>query len=307
MENTKYSERFRPDTIDGIVLLDRFKKIYYDGLNCNYIFHGNSGCGKTTFARILTQKHKENGSLLVLNSKLGVEELRTTAYKFCTTMIPMEDPNILRVIYFEEFDRATSSLQEELKTFIEEHPNVIFLATCNHINNLKTAVRSRFKEIDFTVSQQESIILKKETLKHITTVLNENKINFNIDFIKKTILKRFPDIRKMWNDIQYETSTIDIDKYEVDDNELYKILLFSDTETTWDFVEKYFIDRIDSCFELLGKPLFVYIRENQKDKIHLLKDIFPIISEYSDNRMPKSFNPFITLMALIYDIQKILK
>ena len=53
IENTLFWERFRPHQIDDMVLLDRIKNKFKNGVQCNYIFHGYSGTGKTTLTKIL--------------------------------------------------------------------------------------------------------------------------------------------------------------------------------------------------------------------------------------------------------------
>ena len=219
-------EKYRPHSIDELIVPDRIKKIAQNGINGNYIFYGNSGCGKSSLAKILLQEYPE--SSLQLSSKLGVEELRTKVTRFCKSMIPFEDPNKLRVVYFEEFDRASYQLQEELKSFIEDHSlRVRFLATCNNISEINNAVRSRFIEVDFTPIGDESKDLKNRFGKRVFDICKNEKIDITKEVLKSIFDKRFPDFRKVWQDIQqyHLTGNIDNSGKTDDDIKLFNIII----------------------------------------------------------------------------------
>ena len=71
MKNLLLWEKWRPKTIEDLILLPRIKKHFQDGyLNQNYVFYGNAGTGKTTLARILIGKYTKDKAYLEINSSL---------------------------------------------------------------------------------------------------------------------------------------------------------------------------------------------------------------------------------------------
>src|SRR6266403_4627911 len=116
-------EKYRPTKLEDVIIPDRIRRMIEKGIHTNMIFTGPPGCGKTTCARILLQDYHHK----IITAKQGVDVLRNDIDNFCKKMIvsmdekDREKDKRVRVVYFEEFDRATNQLQEELKSFIEEH------------------------------------------------------------------------------------------------------------------------------------------------------------------------------------------
>ena len=85
-------EKWRPKSIEDIVLLPRIRKNFENGINGNYIFYGHYGTGKTSLARILIGKYTKDKPFLELNSSLftSIDVLRTQIEDFCK-YTPMMD------------------------------------------------------------------------------------------------------------------------------------------------------------------------------------------------------------------------
>ena len=300
-------ELYRPDNVDELIVPERIMKICESGISANYIFHGNSGCGKSSLAKILLKEYPM--SHIQLSAKLGVDELRTRVTRFCKEMIPFEDPNKLRVVYFEEFDRASSQLQDELKSFIEDHSErVRFLATCNNINRIDNAVRSRFTEIDFTPIGDESKDLKTRFGKRVFEICNKENIKIERDTLKDILIKRFPDFRKVWQDIQqyHLTGYVNSNMIMDDDLKLFKLILGEKNSLkNWEYLYINWVDKIDLAFLKLGREFFLWIKENHSDKVNKLGSSTIIITEYTDLYLPNALDPFMTLCALVYKLQEL--
>jgi DNA polymerase III delta prime subunit len=302
-------ERFRPDTINDVVLPDRIKKIAEKGIYGNYLFYSTPGNGKTTLARILVQGRP----VLSLNSKLGVDVLRNKVYKFCRESIPFEDPNKLRVVYFEEFDRASTQLQEELKSFMEDEKfsnRVRFLATCNNISKIIPEIKSRFILIDFRPTLQE---LKENHVNRICDISKNNNIDITKEQIESFVNKRFPDVRKIWQDIQ-EFSISGVQNTKSNNinsvDRLFKLITVSkyhDPIKTWDFLFSEWSENIHMAFEVLGREFFYYVKDKLPEKKSALPNIVTLLSDYSDLRLSNASDPFITLYSLVVNYQKYFK
>ena len=53
LENLLITEKYRPKKLEDMILPDRIKSIFKNGITDNYIFYGHFGTGKTSLARIL--------------------------------------------------------------------------------------------------------------------------------------------------------------------------------------------------------------------------------------------------------------
>jgi DNA polymerase III delta prime subunit len=308
LDKQLFWEKYRPIDIKDIIVPNRIKKIAEAGIQGNYIFHGNSGCGKSSLARILLKEYPN--SHIILSSKLGVDELRTRVDRFCREMIPFEDPDKLRVVYFEEFDRASSQLQDELKSFIEDHSKrVRFLATCNNITKIKEPIRSRFIEVDFTPYGDETKELKTGFAKRVIDICKKENINIDKDILKDIVNKRFPDFRKSWQDIQhYHLTGINSSIKNVDDKDigLFNLILNKkNTVANWEYLYVNWMDNPDLAFQKLGRDFFNFIKDNYPGKTDKLAMTIITVSDYTDLRLPNASDPFVTLCALVFKLQEI--
>lgn len=309
IKNDLWWEKHRPKKLEDIVLLDRIRDYVKDGIKSNMIFTGTSGLGKTTLARILV----ENYPCLVINSKMGVDTLRKDVYEFCTTKFWEEaDNKKLRIVYFEEFDNASSALQLELKSFIETYSNSVrFIATCNEIDKIKPAIISRMKPIiDFTPeTEQESKQIRDGMLKRILPILDEENIKIPNSDLKKIILDQFPDFREIWTELQYFHLTgHNGSTKNIEDEDLYDIIINPETKDgiIWDYIEKNWLSNINSIFAIMGRPFKSYLEIKHPDKLHKLPSCVITLAKYVDTHLPNSKDPFITACSLAYEYNKIL-
>jgi len=74
MPSSQWAERYRPTTLDGLILPAsrrvRLQAILDAGHVPNLLLHGPAGCGKTTIAQILTTKIADPTNVLFINGSL---------------------------------------------------------------------------------------------------------------------------------------------------------------------------------------------------------------------------------------------
>jgi DNA polymerase III delta prime subunit len=312
LESNLFWEKYRPQTLEEVIIPQRIRRVVENGIITNMIFTGTPGCGKTTCAKILLKNYHH----ITLSAKLGVEVLRTEVDRFCKEMIVSFDetpkhPKI-RVVYFEEFDRATNQLQEELKSFMEERSeHVRFLATCNNISQINEPIQSRFNVVNFMpLGESETKEIRAGYLKRILEIAKIENIKIENKDLKDIILKRFPDFRKIWQDLQYYTLSGGFQNSQVSfgEEKLFELIVGSgNTIENWDYLMNNWSDKITVALELLGRPFFDWIKLNQPKLSNKLGDHIIILSEYTDVRFPQALDPFVTLTALVFKLQQVFK
>ena len=147
-------EKWRPKTMEDVILLPRIRKHFEFGINQNFIFYGHFGTGKTSLARILIGKYTKDKPYLELNSSLytSIDVLRSEIEDFCKFTPMMETDSDIKYIFLDEFERVSAQFQDAFKAFIEKYnKNVRFIITTNHLNKISDGIKSRIPQINFEV------------------------------------------------------------------------------------------------------------------------------------------------------------
>lgn len=310
-------ERFRPTTLEESVLPERIMSLVRNGIHTNMIFTGTCGIGKTTLARILIKNHPH----LELSAKLGVDALRDRIDSFCRERVVnfmdegTESTSQLKIVYFEEFDRASRVLQEELKSFMERYSaSTRFLATSNTISSMDENLLSRFSIIDFTAaSTEEAKEVRQKYAHRLLKIVTENELPIEKPVLKQILVKHFPDFRSIWNNVQQVvlsgSDTTGISQVVGGQRELYDIVLNPSLSTSqiWDYINANWMDKLDSGFRALGRDFFRHIRDHHESKETRLSEAMDALSEFTDVRLPHAPDPFITLYVLVCRYHKIFR
>lgn len=318
MKNLLLSERWRPKTLEDIILLPRIRNIFKDGIQQNVIFYGNFGTGKTTLARILIGKYSKNKPFLELNSSFytSIETLRNKVDDFCSKVYMGLDlvdelpENNIKYVFLDEFDRTSIQYQDALKAYIEEfsQKNVRFIFTTNHINKVSQGIRSRLIEINFDCeNQQEEKFLKTELYKKIQNQICPTE-GFSIpkDNLIKIINKKFPDFRSTLIELdQFRLTgefgpTSNANNLRIRQN-LYEIIFDRNKnfEEIYDFLmAEIGPEKVDLIFEFFGKPFIEFSINQKKENVEKLFQVTYLISEYQ-KLLETNTDPIILGMAFL--------
>ena len=303
-------EKWRPKSIEDIVLLPRIRKNFENGINGNYIFYGHYGTGKTSLARILIGKYTKDKPFLELNSSLftSIDVLRTQIEDFCKYTPMMETDSDIKYIFLDEFERVSSQFQDAFKAFIEKYNrNVRFIITTNHINKISDGIKSRIPQINFDcIDVEEERFLKQEIFKRIKNViLPQENITIPKENLISIITKKFPDFRSIMVELQNFISTGSLSKEYSGVSNKVKLELFEmlydesyDYEKIWHFINNIFgAERVDVLFKLLGNTFVNWSIENGKniDKLFICNYI---LSDYS-SKLDSVSDPLILAMTVI--------
>jgi len=311
-------EKWRPKTMDDIILLPRIRKQFENGVNTNYIFHGHYGTGKTTLARILVGKYSKDKAYLELNSSLftSIDTLRSEIETFCKVTPMMDTDSDIKYVFLDEFERVSPQYQDAFKAFIEKyHKNVRFILTTNHLNKISAGIKSRFTEINFDCQDlEEEKYLKTEIYKRINnTILPTEKFEIPKEHLISIVTKKFPDFRGMLQSVQIYINTGGLTAESSNVSNKLKLELFNlvydesaDYEKIYHFLMGTFgPDKIDIMINLLGRPFTDWLIKEKKEDIDKLFNLNYIISDYT-SMLETNTDPIILGMTVIGKFRDIL-
>ena len=311
-------EKYRPKTLDDVILLPRIRSHFELGVSKNYIFYGHYGTGKTSLARVLIGRYSKDKAFLEINSSLytSIDVLRSEVEKFCKTQPMLETEDPIKYIFLDEFERVSSQYQDALKAFKQTyHKNVRFILTTNHINKISDGIKSRFTCIDFDCqTPQEEKFLKQEIYKKITNVVSlKEEINLSKDDLVNIINKKFPDFRGMFVELQNFKDTGELNSVQSNVSTKLKLDLYNilydkslDYEKIYNFLMSNFgPDKIDIIIKLLGKSFVDWSIQEKRENIDKLFELNYVLSDYS-SKLETNTDPIILGMTIIGKFRDIL-
>lgn len=188
-------EKHRPTSIEHVIMPDqRLRKIFSGFVHAkqipNILMYGGPGTGKTSLSLALIRDlGVERVDVLKINcSDEKIDALRDKVKGFATTMAT----GAFKVVRLEEFDYLGHDAQALLRALIEEvSGSCRFIATCNYINKVTPALRSRFQEFNISSPGRDDVIVLA------AEILEAEGVSFTVEDIDKAVAATYPDVRKM--------------------------------------------------------------------------------------------------------------
>lgn len=210
-----WSQKYRPKKIDDTILPEgtkaRLKEILATGSFQNFLFAGSHGIGKTTTALAIAAEL--DADILFINASLdgNIDTLRTTITQFVTS-VSFSDSK--KIVVFDEADYMNAqSTQPAMRGFIDEFScNAIFIFTCNNKSRLIAPLRdSRLETISFKFTKEEKQSAAIQMLKRCCEILELEGIKYDKKAVAGVVSKNFPDFRKTLSQLQFYSSSGEID------------------------------------------------------------------------------------------------
>lgn len=200
-----WSEKYRPKRIADCVLtpelLNTFEETIKQGQIQNMLLSGGPGVGKTTVAKALCEELGCDYILINCSEDGNIDTLRTRIREFASAV---SFSGGAKVVILDEFDYSNpQSMQPALRGFMEEFSkNCRFILTCNYKNRIIQPLHSRCTVIDFKIPSSDKPKLAKQMLKRVCAILDAEDIEYDQKVVAELVMRRFPDFRRLINDLQ---------------------------------------------------------------------------------------------------------
>jgi DNA polymerase III delta prime subunit len=205
-ENFLWVEKYRPKTIEECVLPVSLKSTFRDmvaqGEPQNLLFSGTAGVGKTTVAKALCNEMDCDWILINCSEEGNIDTLRTKIRQFASTVSLSGD--VKKVVILDEFDYSNAnSIQPALRGAIEEFANNCrFILTCNYKSRIIEPIHSRCTCIDFVLTPSEKPQIAAKMMERCSFILNQEGVKHDKKVLGQLIMKHFPDMRRILNELQ---------------------------------------------------------------------------------------------------------
>lgn len=198
IENNKikqlWVEKYRPQHVNQVIVTNdrdrqKFDSFVTTGEFPNILLSGGPGTGKSSMSLALIRSIGiDRTDVLKINcSDEKIDAMRDKVKNFAMTL----SIGKFKVVRLEEVDGIGEPAQRLLRDLIEvTSSSCRFIATCNYLNLVSPALRSRFHEYQFMAPSKEEVLVRA------AEILEAENIEFDIDDLEKTVAAGYPDFRK---------------------------------------------------------------------------------------------------------------
>ena len=192
-----WNEKYRPTSLDSYIGNEHLKSKVSIFIETNdpphLLFYGRSGTGKTTLAKIIANSIECDYLYINASDENSVDVVRDKIKGFASTL----GFKALKVIILDECDYITPNAQAALRNLMETFSrHCRFILTCNYVERIIDPIQSRCQSFQIVPPS------KKEVAVHLSNILKNENVKFEMDDIATIINGSYPDIRKVINTSQ---------------------------------------------------------------------------------------------------------
>lgn len=200
MSHTIWTERYRPDTLEGYVGNDALKAKLQQYIETqdipHLLFYGTAGTGKTTAAKILVKNIDCDYMFINASDERGIDTVRDKIKGFASTV----GFKPLKIVVLDEADFLGREAQPALRNMMEAYSATTrFILTANYIERIIDPLVSRTQVYKLTPPS------KKEAALKLSDILKTENVEYDKQTIVQIVHAYYPDIRKIINTAQLQT------------------------------------------------------------------------------------------------------
>ena len=201
VNNSLWVEKYRPRKLTEYVGNEHLKQKVSDYLQSgdvpHLLFFGKAGTGKTTLAKLIVNSINCDYIIINASDENNVDTVRNKVKGFAST-IGFKD---MKIIILDEFDYMTPNAQAILRNLMETFSkHCRFILTCNYVEKVISPIRSRTQEFQIVPPT------KKDVAVQVSQILSKETISFKPQDLVPIIDSSYPDIRKIINTCQLNSS-----------------------------------------------------------------------------------------------------
>ena len=312
IENILFTEKYRPQNLNDVIVPQRIKNLLSKGAEMNLLLFGTPGIGKTTTAKAIAKTFEMNYLYINGSNETGVDVIREKIIDFACQQQLCMDNNELKLVILDEMDMMSQQAYSALRATMEQYHNVLrIIGTCNYIEKIPDPIKSRFQLIDYNFTESELIEVKKQYVKRVFEICKNESINVTPQICLKLVEKLFPDFRSIVSFLQQhklsgrnELTENDIKDYNTSDQQLFDLCLSKpNPEENYKFLLSNYSSNVEEALISLGRGFIDYIIEQKIEYIKHLPTIIVLVSKYLD-QLKNAKDPIICLIACVFEIQK---
>ena len=196
-KHTLFTEKYRPDTLEGYIGNDDFKSSLQQWIDTNDVPHlllcGGAGTGKTTAAKLIVNNINCDYVYINCSDENGIDTIRDKVKSFASAASFKPQ----KVVIMDEADFLTINAQAALRNVIETFSlTTRFIFTCNYVERIIDPIQSRTIVFELTPPSMHDVAFK------CVEILDLEGITYTKADIVRIVKQTYPDIRKSLNLLQ---------------------------------------------------------------------------------------------------------
>ena len=196
-KHTLFTEKYRPDTLEGYIGNDDFKSSLQQWIDTNDVPHlllcGGAGTGKTTAAKLIVNNINCDYVYINCSYENGIDTIRDKVKSFASAASFKPQ----KVVIMDEADFLTINAQAALRNVIETFSlTTRFIFTCNYVERIIDPIQSRTIVFELTPPSMQDVAFK------CVEILDLEGVTYTKADIVRIVKQTYPDIRKSLNLLQ---------------------------------------------------------------------------------------------------------